>query len=124
MEIVAIGLALLFIVLIALLLFFAAIKIVNQYERILIFTLGGPAPTKSRVRAGSSWCRSCSARSGRPAREVHRGAEPDQHHQGQRPDQHRLPDLLADRAAVHERRGGRRLQRRPAEHRNHHPSVQ
>jgi regulator of protease activity HflC (stomatin/prohibitin superfamily) len=40
MEIVAIALAVLFIVLVALFLFFAAIKIVNQYERLLVFTLG------------------------------------------------------------------------------------
>ena len=52
MEIVAIALALLFIVLIALLLFFAAIKIVNQYERILIFTLGRTSPEEVK---GPGW---------------------------------------------------------------------
>ena len=49
----------------------------------------------------------------RPARAVHRGAEPDDDHQGQRADQHRLPDLLADRRPAQERRERLRTSRAP-----------
>jgi regulator of protease activity HflC (stomatin/prohibitin superfamily) len=52
MEIVAIAVALLFIVLVALLLFFAAIKIVNQYERLVVFTLGRTSPQEVK---GPGW---------------------------------------------------------------------
>ena len=52
METVAIVAAILFIVLIGLLLFFAAIKIVNQYERLLVFTLGRTSPQEVK---GPGW---------------------------------------------------------------------
>jgi regulator of protease activity HflC (stomatin/prohibitin superfamily) len=52
MEIVAIALAILFLVLVAALLFFAAIKIVNQYERLLVFTLGRTSPQEVK---GPGW---------------------------------------------------------------------
>ena len=52
MEVVAIGAAVLFIVAVLLLLFFAAIRIVNQYERLLIFTLGRTSPTEVK---GPGW---------------------------------------------------------------------
>jgi regulator of protease activity HflC (stomatin/prohibitin superfamily) len=44
MELVAIGAAFLFIVVVFLIVFFAAIRIVNQYERLLVFTLGRTSP--------------------------------------------------------------------------------
>ena len=44
MELIAVTVAVVFIGLILLLLFFAAIRIVNQYERLLIFTLGRTSP--------------------------------------------------------------------------------
>jgi regulator of protease activity HflC (stomatin/prohibitin superfamily) len=52
MEILAVIVALAFILLVALLLFFAAIKIVNQYERILVFTLGRTSPEEVK---GPGW---------------------------------------------------------------------
>jgi regulator of protease activity HflC (stomatin/prohibitin superfamily) len=52
MEIVAVALAVLFLVLVAALLFFAAIKIVNQYERLLVFTLGRTSPQEVK---GPGW---------------------------------------------------------------------
>jgi regulator of protease activity HflC (stomatin/prohibitin superfamily) len=52
MEIVAVALAILFLVLVAALLFFAAIKIVNQYERLLVFTLGRTSPKEVK---GPGW---------------------------------------------------------------------
>ena len=52
MEIVAVALAVLFLVLVAALLFFAAIKIVNQYERLVVFTLGRTSPTAVK---GPGW---------------------------------------------------------------------
>ena len=52
MEIVAVALAVLFIVLVALFVFFAAIKIVNQYERLLVFTLGRTSPNEVK---GPGW---------------------------------------------------------------------
>jgi len=51
-EIVAVALAVLFIVLVALFLFFAAVKIVNQYERLLVFTLGRTSPNEVK---GPGW---------------------------------------------------------------------
>jgi regulator of protease activity HflC (stomatin/prohibitin superfamily) len=51
-EIVAIALAVLFIVLVAIFLFFVAIKIVNQYERLLVFTLGRTSPNEVK---GPGW---------------------------------------------------------------------
>jgi regulator of protease activity HflC (stomatin/prohibitin superfamily) len=52
MEIWAIALPLLFLIIVGLLLFFAAIKIVNQYERLLIFTLGRTSPEEVK---GPGW---------------------------------------------------------------------
>jgi regulator of protease activity HflC (stomatin/prohibitin superfamily) len=52
MEIVGIALAVLFLVLVALFVFFAAIKIVNQYERLLVFTLGRTSPQEVK---GPGW---------------------------------------------------------------------
>jgi len=52
MEILAILIPIAFLVIVALLLFFAAIKIVNQYERILIFTLGRTSPNEVK---GPGW---------------------------------------------------------------------
>ena len=52
MEIVAIAVAILFIVLVALFLFFLAVKIVNQYERLLVFTLGRTSPQEVK---GPGW---------------------------------------------------------------------
>src|SRR3954470_21249743 len=52
MEGLAVVVALAFILLVALLLFFAAIKIVNQYERMLIFTLGRTSPDEVK---GPGW---------------------------------------------------------------------
>ena len=52
MEFVAVAVALLFIALVALLLFFAAIKIVNQYERLVVFTLGRTSPQEVK---GPGW---------------------------------------------------------------------
>jgi regulator of protease activity HflC (stomatin/prohibitin superfamily) len=52
MEILPIALATLFLVLVALFLFFAAIKIVNQYERLLVFTLGRTSPQEVK---GPGW---------------------------------------------------------------------
>jgi regulator of protease activity HflC (stomatin/prohibitin superfamily) len=52
MEIVAIAVVVLFIVLVALFLFFAAVKIVNQYERLLVFTLGRTSPQEVK---GPGW---------------------------------------------------------------------
>jgi regulator of protease activity HflC (stomatin/prohibitin superfamily) len=52
MEILAVGLVILFLVIVGLLLFFAAIKIVNQYERLLIFTLGRTSPNEVK---GPGW---------------------------------------------------------------------
>src|SRR3954449_11957773 len=52
MEGLAVVVALAFILLVALLLFFAAIKIVNQYERILVFTLGRTSPDEVK---GPGW---------------------------------------------------------------------
>jgi regulator of protease activity HflC (stomatin/prohibitin superfamily) len=52
MEVVAIGVAILFVVVVLLLLFFAAIRIVNQYERLLIFTLGRTSPNEVK---GPGW---------------------------------------------------------------------
>src|SRR3954449_1592412 len=52
MEGLAVVVALAFILLVALLLFFAAVKIVNQYERILVFTLGRTSPNDVR---GPGW---------------------------------------------------------------------
>jgi len=52
MELAAIAFAIIFLVLVFLLLFFAAIKIVNQYERILIFTLGRTSPNDVK---GPGW---------------------------------------------------------------------
>src|SRR4051794_8681974 len=44
MELVAVAVAVIFVGLVLLLLFFAAVRIVNQYERLLIFTLGRTSP--------------------------------------------------------------------------------
>jgi regulator of protease activity HflC (stomatin/prohibitin superfamily) len=52
MEAVAVIVALAFILLVALLLFFATVKIVNQYERILVFTLGRTSPDEVK---GPGW---------------------------------------------------------------------
>src|SRR3954465_14923030 len=52
MEGLAVVVALAFILLVALLLFFAAVKIVNQYERMLIFTLGRTSPDEVK---GPGW---------------------------------------------------------------------
>jgi regulator of protease activity HflC (stomatin/prohibitin superfamily) len=52
MEIIAIAVAILFIALVALFLFFLAIKIVNQYERLLVFTLGRTSPQEVK---GPGW---------------------------------------------------------------------
>src|SRR6478736_229579 len=52
MEAVAVIVALAFILLVALLLFFATVKIVNQYERILVFTLGRTSPEEVK---GPGW---------------------------------------------------------------------
>src|SRR4051795_10098269 len=52
MEGLAVVVALAFILLVALLLFFAAVKIVNQYERILVFTLGRTSPDEVK---GPGW---------------------------------------------------------------------
>src|SRR3954465_5310997 len=52
MEGLAVIVALAFILLVALLLFFAAVKIVNQYERILVFTLGRTSPDEVK---GPGW---------------------------------------------------------------------
>ena len=52
MEILAIAVLVGFIVLVALFLFFAAVKIVNQYERLLVFTLGRTSPQEVK---GPGW---------------------------------------------------------------------
>src|SRR6187200_3075556 len=52
MELVAVAVAVVFIGLVLLLLFFAAVKIVNQYERLLVFTLGRTSPTEVK---GPGW---------------------------------------------------------------------
>src|SRR6187397_2549178 len=52
MELVAVAVAVVFIGLVLLLLFFAAVRIVNQYERLLIFTLGRTSPTEVK---GPGW---------------------------------------------------------------------
>src|SRR6476469_2515298 len=52
MEALAVIVALAFILLVALLLFFATVKIVNQYERILVFTLGRTSPDEVK---GPGW---------------------------------------------------------------------
>ncbi len=52
MELVVVLAVLLFFLLLGLLLFFAAIKIVNQYERLLIFTLGRTSPNEVK---GPGW---------------------------------------------------------------------
>ena len=52
MDIVTIAVAVAFLVLVGLLLFWAAIKIVNQYERMLIFTLGRTSPQEVK---GPGW---------------------------------------------------------------------
>jgi regulator of protease activity HflC (stomatin/prohibitin superfamily) len=51
-ELVAVAVAIVFIGLVLLLLFFAAIRIVNQYERLLIFTLGRTSPDEVK---GPGW---------------------------------------------------------------------
>ena len=52
MDTLAIAAALLFVFLVLALLFFAAVKIVDQYERILIFTLGRTSPEEVK---GPGW---------------------------------------------------------------------
>ena len=52
MEAIAVIVAVLFVIIVAALLFFAAIKIVNQYERILVFTLGRTSPEEVK---GPGW---------------------------------------------------------------------
>src|SRR5215203_2194196 len=52
MELAAVIVAVVFIGLILLLLFFAAVRIVNQYERLLIFTLGRTSPDEVK---GPGW---------------------------------------------------------------------
>src|SRR3954452_12243648 len=52
MELVAVAVAVVFIGLVLLLLFFAAVKIVNQYERLLVFTLGRTSPNEVK---GPGW---------------------------------------------------------------------
>ncbi|MFL5650756.1 MAG: SPFH domain-containing protein, partial [Chloroflexota bacterium] len=52
MDVIVIALLVLFIVLVALFLFFTAIKIVNQYERLLVFTLGRTSPNEVK---GPGW---------------------------------------------------------------------
>src|SRR6476620_4480683 len=52
MEVLAIVIALGFILVVALVLFFATVKIVNQYERILVFTLGRTSPNEVK---GPGW---------------------------------------------------------------------
>src|SRR6188508_358836 len=52
MELVAVAVAVVFIGIILLLLFFAAVRIVNQYERVLVFTLGRTSPTEVK---GPGW---------------------------------------------------------------------
>src|SRR6187431_2476949 len=52
MELVAVAVAILFIVLVAIFLFFLAVKIVNQYERLLVFTLGRTSPQEVK---GPGW---------------------------------------------------------------------
>jgi regulator of protease activity HflC (stomatin/prohibitin superfamily) len=51
-DVIVIALLVLFIVLVALFLFFTAIKIVNQYERLLVFTLGRTSPNEVK---GPGW---------------------------------------------------------------------
>ena len=52
MEILPIILAIAFLVLVGLFLFFAEVKIVNQYERLLVFTLGRTSPEEVK---GPGW---------------------------------------------------------------------
>lgn len=52
MDLIVIGAVFLFIVIVLLLLFFAAIRIVNQYERLLVFTLGRTSPDEVK---GPGW---------------------------------------------------------------------
>ena len=52
MELIAVLAVLLFVLLVALLVFFVAIKIVNQYERIVLFTLGRTSPEEVK---GPGW---------------------------------------------------------------------
>lgn len=52
MELVAVLAVLLFVLLVALLVFFVAIKIVNQYERLVVFTLGRTSPEEVK---GPGW---------------------------------------------------------------------
>ena len=86
-----------FLVVVLLVIVYLSIRVVQQYEKMVVFRLGqderadgprsGPAvPDPDHRSAGQ----------GRRPRAVHRGPEPDDDHQGQRADQRRLPDLLAD----------------------------
>ena len=52
MDIVVVALAVAFLLAVGLLLFWAAIKIVNQYERLLVFTLGRTSPQEVK---GPGW---------------------------------------------------------------------
>jgi regulator of protease activity HflC (stomatin/prohibitin superfamily) len=52
MELWAVLAAIVFLVIVGLVLFFAAVKIVNQYERLLIFTLGRTSPNEVK---GPGW---------------------------------------------------------------------
>src|SRR6187401_3807084 len=52
MELLVTVVAIAFIILVALFLFFAAVKIVNQYERLLVFTLGRTSPEEVK---GPGW---------------------------------------------------------------------
>ena len=110
------------VVLFALVLLLGAIRIVQEYERLVVFRLGRcvgergpghrlPDPVHRPRRAGRS------------ARAGARDPAPDVDHQGQRPDLHRLPLVLQGRRPGRQRAAGRQLRGGRAGHGHHHPAL-
>ena len=109
-PILATAAAVAFVVVVLLVIIYLSIRVVQQYEKMVVFRLGktnesmvrepGPAlPGPGHRPAGQ----------GRRPRTVHRSPQPDDDHQGQRTDQRRLPDLLADQRSAQERGQRRQL---------------
>ena len=114
MEVPVLAAVAAFLVVVLLVIVYLSIRVVQQYEKMVVFRLGrtnekhGPRPGPAVPRPDHR-----PAGQGGRARAVHRGSQPDHDHQGQRPDQRRLPDLLADLRPAQERGQRRQLPGRP-----------
>ena len=113
---------LLFFVIVAIVLYLS-VRVVNQYERLVVFRLGKTRPELVK-EPGLRFliARRRPARQGGRARGLRRDPQPDEHHQGQRAHRHRLPHLLPHRRPALQRREHLRLPGGAAGHRHDDPA--